>query len=219
MQAKQIQVIKAIGNVTTFLDAFAQHLPRTNASGARRQLDALAARLLVNADIQVFETRAYHDAVIQTRVARRALFVSHLTPLVAAARIFAAFELSRITLPKYSAHHAYLAVVARDMAELAKPFAAAPLVAAGLASGFVEQLQAAVDAMEQAVSTARRHFGARVTATRQLQVDDRSARRNLRLLDRLARSELGAEHPLLARWDGSTRMPKPALKRPASRSV
>lgn len=184
-----------------FLNENAQHLPRTYASEARRQLETLTDGMFGHAiDEQAgrtgqrSETQNYHAL-------RKDLMQRHIAPIVAIAQSALAkeVELSAFRMPRGNPTCALLEGFAHGLAKSAEGHEAF-FIASGLDADFVAQLRNAADAMQSAYVGRELKKGRALSASVGIKNNLRDARSILRVLTLLVRNESAGNVALLGGW-------------------
>jgi hypothetical protein len=201
MQTDQGNTLQSLRAVHAFLDQNAAKLTGVVNTGARQSLDDTIAQLSIHVTDQTGNNLAAQGATQKKASLRAALLRDHMAPIarIAAAKLptSPAIELK---MPRRGPATETLAALAYGMAQAAAPFSA-EFVAAGLPEDFIPQLNAAADAMLEAVNERTQNRGKRGGATTGLKEKLSKGRKIVHVLDAFVKSALQDDPPLLANWD------------------
>jgi hypothetical protein len=201
MHKRQSYRLQALRAAQAFLADNAQRFPTVANSGARMKLDKLMADIKRHVTNQSGNELTAQIKTKKIKALRRALVRDHMTHIarIAAAELPDHPDLSPLRLPKKAPSLERLIAHARGMAAMAKTHAPV-FVAAGQPSDFLARLDAAAKALGDAAVERVNVRGARGGATKGLEQQLRSARKQLRVLDSYVATALQDDGALLAGW-------------------
>ncbi len=184
-----------------FLDENAQHLPKTYASDARRQLEALTDGMYGHAIDEQQSRTGQRSETQNYRALRKDLLQRHIAPIIAIASSALAkdVELTAFRMPRGNPACALLEGFAHGLAKSAEAYAPF-FIASGLDADFVEQLHNAADAMSAAYVERHLQKSRTLTASVGLATTLRDAKSILRVLTLLVRNESAGNVALLGGW-------------------
>lgn len=220
MKYRQGRVLEALHSVQVFLDKHGEALGAVNQSGARKNVDAVAAELQAHAVQQDGGRRKAIGETSHQRELRLELrFTMRPIAAVAAARLREVTNFAALRLPSYRLRGMAMVAAAHSMADTASGFTEV-FLEAGLPADFIEQLRQAADALSASYDQRRDGQTERSTGTRGLVDAERRARHALRILDTLVVPALKHDEALLRGWR-SARMvqAKPGGRPPETEST
>jgi hypothetical protein len=206
MQLRFTQMLAALRQALHFLDANYTALGNVNASGARRDLDAVTNRLDALATEQVAHRIQGKGELLSEGRLGRAMRRKHLKPIVKAARrkLPNVAQLEAVVLPPLRSNSTDLVTRARAMADAVTPYKDG-LHEAGLDADFLEQLHAAADQLTQTIALKGEHRAGRIGATDAIFKEVRAAREAVNLVDARVQGALDEEDPLITEWKAACR--------------
>jgi hypothetical protein len=200
MKYRQGRVLEALRSVQVFLDKNAEVLDPINKSGARKNVDEVAAELQAHAVQQDGGRRKAIGETANQRELRLALrFAMRPIAEVAAARLREAPQFAALRLPSHRLKGMAMVAAAHAMADAATPHT-------GLPAEFIAELRQAADALSGSYDQRRDGQTARAGATRGLEDAERRGRQALRILDALVVPVLGLDDALLRAWRSARRI-------------
>jgi hypothetical protein len=201
MRTVQGNVLQSLLNVEAFLDEHAERLPDVVKSGAKQRLVDAIALLEGHANQQVGSMLASQGATKRQEVLRTALLRDHMAKIasIAHAEFPKTPEFEPLRMPRLRMSPQKLRAAASGMAQTAAPQAAV-FVAAGLPADFIDQLNAAADAMIASLGERSQSRGKRTGATSGLKEKLSAGRKIVRVLDTFVKSALKDDPSLLANW-------------------
>lgn len=206
MRYRQGRVLEALRAVQVFLDKHGEALDAINKSGARKNLDAVAAELQAHGVQQDGGRRKALGETAHQRELRLALrFAMRPIAEAATARLRETPQFAAFRLPSYRLKGMAMVAAAHAMADAAMPYMET-FTDAGLPSEFVEQLRRAADALSACYDSRRDGQTARMGATQGLREAERRGRQTLRILDSLVVPVLTLDDALLAAWRAARRI-------------
>lgn len=206
MKYEQGRVLEALHAVQAFLDKHADVLGAINTSGARKNVDDIAAELQAHAVQQDGGLRKSVGETSKQRELRLALrFAMRPIAEVAAAKLREAPQFAALRLPSWKRRGMAMVAAAHAMADAAVGHGEI-FTAAGLPAGFIDQLRNAAEALSASFGVRRDGQTARMGATRGLRETERRGRLALRVVDSLVVPALGHDEALLAAWRGARRI-------------
>ena len=216
MQRTQGNTLHSLRTTHAFLEENATKLNAVVKSGARQRLEAVIAELSTHVAGQAGSQLASLGATQRQRALRLALLRDHMAPIsrIARADLPPTPEIAPLRMPKGRPTAERLAAAAYGMATAAA-LNAPTFVAAGLPDDFVIQVNAAADAMLDALSERSQSRGRRSGATKGLKNQLSAGRRIVHVLDAFVKSALKDDAALLENWNRVKRVQRSA-GRPAS---
>jgi nucleotide-binding universal stress UspA family protein len=211
MKTTQGTTLQSLRAVQGFLDQNAEKLAAIVKSGARQKLDEAVIELAGHVSMQSGSHLAAQGATQRHRSLRQALIRDHMAPIsrVARADLPRTPEVEPLKMPRGRPTAERLAAAAYGMAKAAVPFSEV-FTFAGLPSDFVDELNAATDAMLIAVNDRTKSRGLRGGATKGLSQKLAAGRRIVHVLDAFVKSALNDDPALLANWNVIKRVQRPA---------
>jgi len=202
MEQRQGSTLETIRRAQGFLDANNAILEEVNQSGARTNLDRMAAELSQQAvEQRAGRVNSIGETAKQARL-RKELRLHHMRPIaiVAQAHLSDVPELTKFQLPPARlSSSTKLVAAARAMADAASQHAQV-LVGGGLAPDFGPKLLAAAQAVEDSVSGREVSLRRTVGATGALTDAEKRGRKALKVIDALVLPVLESNAQLLAEW-------------------
>lgn len=207
MQTRQGSMLQSLRNAEAFLDKHADVLGNVVKSGTRQKLAEAIAALSTHVSGQAGSTLASRGSTQKHYALRRALIRDHMSHVarIAAADLPRTPELVPLRMPAQNLPAEKLAAAAYGMAETAKPLASV-FIAAGLPADFIEQLDAAADAMTAAIDDRAQNRSAQRGATTGLKASLSAGRKIVHVLDSFVQSALKDDPSLLSAWNGAKRV-------------
>jgi hypothetical protein len=207
LDKRQKQVIEAFLRMQRFLAAYVAMLP-ANYARAKGVFDEVIARLtdLSVAQLEGMRQSAGEAKKLEALIA--SLRDDHLWPLVTTARMHAA-EIPGIDqvlkVPGAAAAPLFQIAAAKQLREAARPYAE-KFVTFGLEPDFMEQLTAAIDAADAALSGRAVKTGTHVGARAGIEKELQRGRQAVSALDRYVRKALKGNTVALAEWQAAKRI-------------
>lgn len=210
MQAEQANMLLALQNVQTYLNANEARLGGVVSPETRTALDDSIAQLAEHAGVQDAHTRAAKSAAAVHRATRTALIRDHMAPIdrIAKMKLEGSPALISLTLPRHRPSAERLAVLADGMAKAAAPYADI-FVRAGCKPDFIEGLHAAAVEMMLSLHERAQVRGIVREATSALDTKLARARKVVKVIDGFIRSALADDRDALERWKQVKRVPQP----------
>lgn len=206
MKYRQGRVLEALRSAQVFLDKHGEVLDTINKSGARKNLDAVAAELQGHAVQQDGGKRKAAGETANQRELRLALrFAMRPIAEAAGAGLRETPQFAALRVPSYRLKGMAMVAAAHAMADAATPHTAI-MVEAGLPTEFIEQLRRAADALSGSYDDRRGSQTASMGATQGLKEAERRGRAVLRILDALVVPVLGHDESLLTAWRSARRI-------------
>jgi hypothetical protein len=194
-------MLRSLRTVEEFLTANAATLDGIVNTGTRKKL----ANAITELETTVTEQAGTHviarGGTRRYRALRLVLIRDHMAPIarIARAELPPAPELSALKMPPQNWKVERLAAAARGMGEAARPYTAA-FLEAGLQPDFIEQLDAAANALVQSISDRAETRGRLSGATKDLTATLASARKLVNVIDALVTRALVDEPGMLKHW-------------------
>ncbi len=201
MQSRQANMLRSLRSVEEFLTANAATLNGIVNSGTRKKLADAITTLETTVTNQAGASVIAQGGTSRYRALRRVLIRDHMAPIarIARAELPPTPEMSALKMPRQNWKVERLAAAARGMGEGARPHVAV-FVEAGLEPDFIEQLDAASDAMVRSVSERAQTRGRLSGATKDLTTTLASARKLVDAVDALVTRALVDEPGMLKSW-------------------
>ena len=220
MQLRYVQMLAAIRQAPTFLDANGDRLATINSGGARVALDETITGLATLAQSQSKHTTGKTGELASERRLARALRREHIKPIVRLAQLKVPeiAQLESVRVPPARSNSTSLVVHALALADVVTPYYA-ELHAAGLAADFIDSLRAAADRVLGAVGGKGGHLRKQVGATDAIDKAVIAARRVVNAVDALVRASLGENDQLIGEWSKVVRTIRSALDTAAPATV
>lgn len=214
MQTKYAQVLAGMRNGSRFLDENWALLPQVNAAGGRSKWDQVVARLAELGMRQDAHRMSARGGLTHEQKAARDLRRKYMIPTVRLARALvpAASQLAAVSVPRLRSNSTLLATQARALAESVAPYRQI-LHEGGLPASFVEDLNAAAKALEDAVAQKKLHQVGRVGATENIDFEVNEARVQVQVIDGMVAAALSDGHPELQEWNQIIREIRAAFRR------
>ena len=211
MQYAQGSIVTTLQAVQGFLTAHADRLGSVATSGAAKKIDEITASLDAHGRDQEDRALTARMATVKRVTARHVLITEHMQPItnVAAAELTNYGELTALHMPRLNVNDQALIQKARAMAAAAS--AHEPAFSQGLASAnYAADLESAADSLVAAMKERTQAVTSRQKATAGLAADTRTARKRLRVIDRLVTAVIKKDPALLAEWNGAKQVAKKA---------
>ena len=210
MNTIQGRTLESLRSVQAFLDANADRLAGIANSGQRKKLDGMVIELEGHVGAQSSSALASKGATQKHQSLRVALLRDHMAKIaaIAAAELPKVPELEVLKMPKGGTPSVErLRAAALGMAKAAAPYADV-FVKAALPADFIDQLVTAANATIGSVGTRKQNRAAGAGATKGLKTTLSSARKSVRALDALVKSEFRDDPSMLAAWRTAKRVEK-----------
>ena len=201
MQSRQANMLRSLRSVEEFLNANAATLNGIVNSGTRKKLADAITTLETTVSTQAGTSVVAKSGTSRYRALRLVLIRDHMAPIarIARAELPPTPEMSALRMPPQNWKVERLAAAAHGMGEGARPYLAL-FVEAGLDPDFIEQLDAAADAMVRSVSDRAQSRSRLSAATKDLTLTLASARKLVDAIDALVTRALADEPGLLKGW-------------------
>jgi hypothetical protein len=198
--------LNTLTRVQRFLDVNDPSLGDINASGYRKILDDVVGKLSEHAANQTTTKRTAAAEATKERVLRNALKLNHMRPIatVAGAQLRQVPDFAALKMPPKNATSRSLITWAAAMKAAASEYASA-FVGAGLPPDFVEQLQAASDALSNSLTNRTSNGAAQRGATIGLDAETTRGRQAVKVLDSLVEPLIQGNLALLGQWTAAKR--------------
>ncbi len=219
MKASHAATLNTLTRVQRFLDQNGSSLGDINASGYRKILDDVVARLSAHAADQTTTKRAASAEAAKERVLRNALKLNHMRPIatVAAAQLRQVPDFAALKMPPRTATSRTLITYAAAMKSAAGEYADA-FIGAGLPSDFLTQLQSASDSLSNSLTNRTSNGAAQRGATIGLDAEATRGRQAVKVLDSLVEPLIRGNLALLGQWAAAKRFGG-KLSAPTSTSI
>jgi hypothetical protein len=171
-------------------------------AGQRDVLADVIARISDHSSAQVYGTQVARAERSKQKALLRTLYEKHMRPIVAIGKAEMADEpgiQDALRIPPLSVGPLKLLAAAaalRDAVALYQP----RFVRNGRPADFVDQLKAAMDAVEKSMGDHANNVGNRVGARKGIQMELRRGRGALAVLDSIVRASFAGNSVVLARW-------------------
>lgn len=211
MQYAQGSIVVTLQAVQGFLTKRADQLGAVAGSGASKKIDEITTSLDAHGREQADRTLAARMATVTRVTARQALVAEHMQPIanVAAAELKNYGELTALHMPRLNINDQALIQKARAMASAASTWEA--VFSQGLLSAnYAADLETAADRLTAALQERVEAVASRRKATAGLDVDTRTARKRLRVIDRLVMAVIRKDPALVAEWNSAKQVAKKA---------
>ena len=211
MQYAQGSILTTLHSVQGFLAKHADQLGGVAGSGASKKIEEITASIEVHGRDQEDRALTARMATIKRVAARQVLIAEHMQPIanVAAAELTNFRELTALHMPRLNVNDQALIQKARAMAAAAVSHE--PAFSQGLASAnFSAELEQAADALLAALNERLDATASRRKATAGLAADTRTARKRLRVIDRLVTAAIKKDPALLEEWSAAKQVAKKA---------
>lgn len=215
MKVAETHVLAALDRARSFIDRHAAQLGTVETAGYRRELDVVIDMLEQNASGQQAARRRSVGQFARLQALYSALRLNHMGPIaaIAAAQRHALPELGAIQTASSNLTPRRLVADAEAMALVAKQHTEV-FVAAGLSEDFVEQLEAAAQALAEAITERGTTIGQRTGATEALRTATSRGRHVLAVLGSMIKPQLAADPALLTEWKTARHILRPPRARP-----
>jgi hypothetical protein len=200
MRATHGKLIEALDRVEQFLADNESAMDGVVTSAAHEQFTASRLRMTEHMTAQNEHRRSIRRGVANMRTLRHHLVQRHMRPIAILARatLPGVGELDALTIPTGNRRFAEFVAAGTGMARAARAHEAS-FLEAGFPDDFILQLEAATEALREAIASKGNSLGLRVKATSGLQAEARVARTNLRILDVRIRASM-TDEALLGQW-------------------
>ncbi len=217
MQAKHVTVLNTLQRVQRFMDTNADTLGSVNTSGYRHVLDDTVIALKDHAVNQSASQQMGQGETARQRALRSALRQNHMRPIatIAAAELRQVPEFIALRMPAPNLTTQRLIAAAGAMRVAAQSYEHT-FVAGGLAADFLDQLQAAADALTQSLTDRGASTTTQAAATAGLAATASRGRATVRVLDSLVQPQLAGNAALLTQWKTAKRFVGKTSPVPAS---
>jgi len=192
--------------VQRFLDLNGPALGDINASGYRKILDDVVGKLSAHAADQTTTKRTAAAEAAKERVLRNALKLNHMRPIatVANAQLRQVPDFVALKMPPRNATSRTLITWAAAMKTAAGEYSDA-FVGAGLPADFLDQLQAAADALVNSLTNRTSNGAVQRGATIGLDAEATRGRQAVKVLDSLIEPLIQGNLALLGQWTAAKR--------------
>jgi hypothetical protein len=201
MRTIQGNMVQSLRAVQAFLDDNATELSDAATSGARKKLDEVMDQLHERVIVQTGSEYCARGAITKRVALRRVLVMKHMAPIARIARaalpVSPELESFRFSRGKPTAER--LAQAAAGMATTAGPHVAT-FVRYGMPADFIDRLEAAAQAMLDAVDDGKQRRGFRAGATKSIAATLTAARKPVHVLDAFVTPAVDHDPALLA-WN------------------
>ncbi len=206
MKASHASTLNTLSRVQRFLDLNGSSLGDINASGYRKILDDVIDKLSAHAADQTTTKRAAAAEAAKERVLRNALKLNHMRPIatVAGAQLRQVPDFAALKMPPKNATSRTLITYAAAMKTAASEYAGA-FVGAGLPADFIDELQAAADALSNSLTSRTSNGAAQRGATVGLDAEATRGRQAVKVLDSLVEPLIQGNLALLGQWTAAKR--------------
>jgi hypothetical protein len=211
MKYTQGSIISTVQAVQGFLTANAGQLGGVATGVASKKLDDIAASLDAHGREQEARAIAARAATVKRNSARHTLIVDHMRPIasLAAAELENYAELTALHMPRLNVIDQALIQKARAMASTASDHE--PTFSQGLVNAtYAADLERAAENLVAALKERGEAVGRRQQATAGLAADTRTARKRLRVVDKLVMTAIRKDPALVARWSAAKQISKKA---------
>ena len=207
MRTSQGSEATSLRAVDAFIDRNTTDLGNVVTTGARLKLKANITRLSSHASDQTGSTFEYRSSSINKDSLRRALMRDHMAPIasIAKAELPLTPEVAPLRMPRGRPTNAKLAVAAEGMAKAAAPYASL-FIDHGMPADFLDQLNAAAEALNASLADHTDIRARRRTATAGVQATIASGRRLVNILDKYVKTALKDNPVLLEGWNNVKRV-------------
>ena len=201
MNPRQARSLLSLYAVDVFLDANAERLPKTCATGMRIRFKRALAELELHVQVQSGAPLTAMGLTRAKDAKREALLRDHIAPIVRVARLERSShpDLAPLKMPrgepgtqKLLAQASAIVAVAEDHRDV--------FIAAGLRETFVEEFDAAVEELLATLTARAERRGARTGATRGVDTSLRACHNCKAALGAFIETEARDDVPLLANW-------------------
>jgi hypothetical protein len=198
--------LNTLSRVQRFLDQNGPTLGDINASGYRKILDDVVGKLSAHAADQTTTKRAAAAEAAKERVLRNALKLNHMRPVatVANAQLRQVPDFVALKMPPRNATSRTLISWAAAMKTAAGEYSDA-FIGAGLPADFLDQLQAAADALGNSLTNRTSNGAAQRGATIGLDAEATRGRQAVKVLDSLVEPLIQGNLALLGQWTAARR--------------
>ena len=206
MQAKHVTVLNTLQRVQRFMDTNTEALGAVNTAGYRRALDDTVTALKDHAVNQSASQRQGQGETAKQRALRSALRENHMRPIatIAAAELRQVPEFVAFGMPSPNLTSQRLIAAAGAMGKAALGYEGI-FITGGLAPDFLQQLQAAADAVSQSLTDRGTSTTTQAAATAGLDATTERGRGIVRVLDSLILPQLAGNAALLTQWKTAKR--------------
>ena len=220
MQLSYTQMLAALRQAPTFLDANGVRLAAINSGGARVALDESITNVATLAQRQSTHFKGKTGELASERRQARALRHDHLKPIVELAKLKVPeiAQLEALRVPHARSNSTALVLDALSVGDLVSPYQD-QLIAAGLAVDFLPRMRAAADRVLGAVGGKGGHLRQQVGATEAIDKAVNATRLVVNAVDALVRASLGEGDPLIGEWAKVVRNIRSALDTAAPATV
>ena len=206
MKSSHAATLNTLSRVQRFLDQNGPTLGDINASGYRKILDDVVGKLSAHAADQTTTKRTAAAEAAKERVLRNALKLNHMRPVatVAGAQLRQVPDFVALKMPPRNATSRTLISWAAAMKTAAGEYSDA-FIGAGLPSDFLDQLQAAADALGNSLTNRTSNGAAQRGATIGLDAEATRGRQAVKVLDSLVEPLIQGNLALLGQWAAAKR--------------
>jgi hypothetical protein len=208
MLKRQQQSIEAYQRVQAFLN---EHPPSESPQYAKlkERFDGVVERLLEHLVNQVHGKRMRHGEVTNQAAVIRRLREEHLAIIahIARANLASAPGIEKaLHMPDYYLGPLKLVAEARAIRSAAELYEDQFVQRWGLPEDFLEQLDSAVNAVEQSLFAKSRELGRQVGATAGIEMELRRGRSLIEIIDTIVRDAFRGNAELMAKWRSAKRV-------------
>ncbi len=206
MKSSHAATLNTLSRVQRFLDQNGSTLGDINASGYRKILDDVVGKLSAHAADQTTTKRVAAAEAAKERVLRNALKLNHMRPVatVASAQLRQVPDFVALKMPPRNATSRTLIAWAAAMKTAAGEYSDA-FIGAGLPADFLDQLQAAADALGNSLTNRTSNGAAQRGATIGLDAETTRGRQAVKVLDSLVEPLIQGNLALLGQWTAAKR--------------
>jgi hypothetical protein len=214
MNPRQGRSLLSLYSVDVFLDANAERLPKTCATGTCIRFRRALAEVELHVQVQSAAPLMAMGLTRAKDAKREALLRDHVAPIVRIARLEQSShpELAPLKMPRGEPGTSKLLAQAAGMADVAAGHRDV-FVSAGLRPTFVEDLNSAIDDVMATLTGRSERRGATSGATKGLEASLRDCHRDKAVLASFIETELRDNTPLLVAWRTVQRVGRSARHR------
>jgi hypothetical protein len=216
-------MLEKLRAVQLFLEKYITRLVNVGNSGSRRQLDQAVADLENLAESQATSENTTSRAP-KARELRHDLIEKHMLPILrlASVNLPRTPELAKLAIPKGTPTPERLVLAAKVMGQVVTPFAQT-FIDAGLPPTFLEELDAAANAVANFAADRKRSIGVGKAATEGIRATLSRAGRVITALEALIRKDLDSRNPadkiIRDEWNSVSKARKTGVRSAAAEPV
>ena len=220
MRVTETHVLTTLYSARAFIDRHAAQLGTVETAGYRQELDAVIATLEENAAGQGAARRGSVGQRARQKALCSALRLNHMAQIatIAAAQRQSHPELDALQMASSHATPRRLVAEAEAMAQVVRQHPEV-FIAAGLSNDFVEQLEAAAQALADIITTRGTLQAQRSGATAALGTAASHGRKVLAVLSAMIQPQLADDPALLAEWKTARHIRRQPTARPIDYSL